>query len=176
MICPNCEAENIDGADECEECLAPLEYLSIRQPNSRVEERLCRDRLRVLRPRTPLVVSPQEPVGAVLRLLVERKTGCVLVVQDLELVGIFTERDALIRINVDIERLRDRPISEFMTPSPARLNIGDKLVFALHRMDAGGYRHLPIFEDGELVGIISVRDVLRYITENLVSAGTSSAG
>ena len=55
--------------------------------------------------------------------------------------------------------------------SPETLEIGAKVAFAVQRMEVGGYRHLPIVGDtGELTGIISVRDILQYLTESLPEA------
>jgi CBS domain-containing protein len=41
----------------------------------------------------------------------------------------------------------------------------DKIAFAIHRMNVGGYRHIPILEDGRPVGVISIRDILAYLTQ-----------
>ena len=58
----------------------------------------------------------------------------------------------------------DRPVSEFMTRDPEAVSPQHTLAFALHKMDCGGYRHVPILEDGHPVAMISVRDMLRHIT------------
>ena len=70
-----------------------------------------------------------------------------------ELLGVFTERDALLKLNVDYAELKDHPVSEYMTKQPRTLAADDKIAFALHRMDLGGYRHLPIMKDGKPTGI-----------------------
>ncbi len=124
----------------------------------------------MLGPRTPVVVPPTAPVGDVLRLMIDRRIGCALVVEGDKLVGIFTERDALLRINTDIQRCRNEPVSQFMTPDPVTLEETDKIAFALHKMDLGGYRHIPVMKDGRVHGIISIRDILNYITDELVAA------
>ena len=115
------------------------------------------------------MVEPGAPVSLVLQLLVAHAVGCAVVVEDGEPVGIFSERDALLRLNVDAAEHGDRPISDFMTPNPQTLDIENKIAFALQRMDAGGYRHVPIMTDGVVSGIISVRDVLNYLSEKLVA-------
>ena len=57
-----------------------------------------------------------------------------------------------------------------MTPNPQTLVANAKIAFAVQRMDLGGYRHLPIVgEAGELVGIISARDILRHLTDVMAS-------
>ena len=64
-----------------------------------------------------------------------------------------------------------------MTPNPQTLVADAKIAFAVHRMDLGGYRHLPIVDErGELVGIISARDILRHLTENMDRGGSPPAG
>ena len=102
--------------------------------------------------------------------MVDKSIGCLLVVDGDAPVGIFSERDALIRLNVEANRLGDQPVSEYMTADPETLQGTAKIAFAVQRMVLGGYRHLPIVgEDGRLTGIISVRDVLRYLTETMTA-------
>src|SRR5262249_9598763 len=96
-----------------------------------------------------------------------RDIGALLVVDDCgRLLGIFSERDLLTRIagaHGDYARL---PIEKFMTPKPETVTAADTLAFALHKMDVGEYRHMPVIEDdNRRVGMISVRDMLRHITK-----------
>jgi CBS domain-containing protein len=51
-----------------------------------------------------------------------------------------------------------------MTPRPETVRETDSLAFVLHKLDSGGYRHLPVVKNGLPVGMISVRDILRHIT------------
>ncbi len=51
-----------------------------------------------------------------------------------------------------------------MTANPECVNADDTLAFALHKMDVGGYRHLPVLHEGKPAAVISVRDLLRHIT------------
>ena len=169
IICPYCEAENIEGADECEKCGETLSDLSRRVPATRVEADLLRDRIEVLWPKSPSTVAPTTPVGEVLKKMVEETIGCVMVVDKGKLVGIFSERDALMKLNTDARKFLDRPISQFMTPEPVTLETGDKIAFALHKMNVGGYRHIPILFEGQLAGVISIRDILRYLTERIAA-------
>jgi CBS domain-containing protein len=170
IICPCCQAENIEGADECGECNQPLSELSIRVPATSVEADLLRDRIERLWPKTPSTVPPDMPVGQVLKKMVDETIGCVMVIDKGELVGIFSERDALMKLNVDAAKFFTRPISQFMTPHPVTLETSDKIAFALHKMNVGGYRHLPIMFCGKLAGVISIRDILRYLTERIAVA------
>jgi predicted transcriptional regulator len=165
--CPYCGVENIDGADLCDECQQPLDFLSKPRASTAIERSLAKDRVSSLDPKTPLAVSPDQAVGEVLRLMVERQVGCVIVQRGDKVLGIFSERDALDRLNVNFAQLTDRPVSQFMTPSPETVESDARIAFAVHKMDVGGYRHLPVVSQGQLSGVISVRDVLRYVTQNL---------
>jgi CBS domain-containing protein len=170
MICPACGHTNLEGADVCDRCEQSLAFQSKPRPKSNLERSIWKDRLRVLSPRAAMSVAPDMPVGQVLQLLVERGIGCVPVEQDGKVVGIFSERDALMRLNIDAVKLAERPVAQFMTSPADSLDIDDKIAFALHKMDLGGYRHIPVLEQGQLRGVISVRDILRYMTTTILTA------
>ena len=78
--------------------------------------------------------------------------------------GIFSERDLLKKIAGQKTDYVNLPITQFMTPRPDTVTANDTLAFALHKMDVGGYRHLPVVDAGKPVGVISVRDLMRHIT------------
>ncbi len=170
ILCPYCDAENIEGADECEACGEALTDLSRRVPSSSVEADLIRDRIERLWPKTPAAVSSDTPVGDVLQKMVDARIGCVMIVDQGKLVGIFSERDALMKLNTDAPKFLKRPISQFMTSGPVTLETNDKIAYALHKMNIGGYRHIPILFEGKLAGVISIRDILRYLTERIAAA------
>lgn len=170
ILCPFCGHENIEGVDSCESCHHSLTHHHIKVPVTKVERSLLRDSIDALEHTEPVSVSPDTPVGDVLKLLVEKGTGCALVVNENELVGVFTERDALNRLNVNFAKLSDQQVSKFMTPNPQTLLGRNKVVFAVQRMDLGGYRHVPVVtEDGQPHGILSVRGILKYLTEKMGS-------
>jgi len=166
--CPNCGAENIPGIDECAECGQPLSDIHSGAPANNVERALIKDRVTVLGPKQPCTVAPNTPVGEVLHQMATNRIGCVLVVDGGKPVGIFSERDALLKLNTEAAALSDRPISEFMTANPETLEGSAKIAFAVQRMDLGGYRHLPVVSsDNQLQGIISVRAILNYLTDRM---------
>ena len=97
--------------------------------------------------------------------MLDRDIGAVLIVgDDGRIAGIFSERDLLTRVATPNADNKTRPVGEFMTPNPETLRPTDSLAFVLHKMDCGGYRHLPILTNGQPSGVISVRDMLRHIT------------
>ncbi len=172
IICPYCASENIEGADDCVGCGQPLADAHLAPPGTEVERSLLRDRISDLRPKPPIKVAPETPIGDVLRLMVQHRIGCVVVAEGNRPIGIFSERDALRKLNTAAAELAARPVSEFMTRGAQTLVADAKIAFAVQRMDLGSYRHLPIVDSrGDAIGIISARDILRHLTESMASEG-----
>jgi predicted transcriptional regulator len=163
----------MEGADECESCHAPLAELSERSPQSSVEAGLMVDRVDALPVRTHASVSPETTVGEVLNLMVETRVGCVTIVDKQgRLAGLFSERDALVRLGATATACRDEAIMKYMTPNPMTIARDAKIALALQQMDVGGYRHLPALdEEGRPVMLISIRDILDYLTARIDIAG-----
>jgi CBS domain-containing protein len=115
----------------------------------------------------PVTVPPTATIRKAIAHMQEGGFGCVLVLapEDGTLVGIFTERDLLLKIagkklDWDAQLVRD-----FMTPDPETLNEAANLAFVLNRMTSGGFRHVPIVDgDRKPICVVSVRDVMRYIS------------
>jgi CBS domain-containing protein len=170
LPCPYCDHEVIAGADACDACGQPLTESHLPVPATAVERSLLTDRVRLLQARQPLVVSPTLPVREALRLLADNKVGCVLVCDQGKVAGIFTERDVLLKLGERAAEHGDRPVSDFMTTKVESLPPTAKIAFAVHRMEHGGYRHVPVVSDqGEVVGIFSVRDILTHLTKKLAA-------
>ena len=167
IYCPYCDAENIEGVDQCASCSLSLSDLHLSPPASNVEKSLLVDRLDALKPKGPIIVPITMSVDEVLKFLVEQKIGCVFVKDnDGSIVGVFTERDAIMRLDFASDDFRTRPISEFMTTDPKNLQSDAKVAFAVRMMDQGGYRHVLILDQaGNPEGVTSVRDILRYLSE-----------
>jgi CBS domain-containing protein len=171
LPCPYCDHEVIEGADACEACGQPLTESHLPVPATAVERALLTDRVKLFQGRQPLVVSPSMPVREVLRLLVDNKVGCVVVAEQGKIAGIFSERDALLKLGEKAAEFGKRPVSEFMTSKVESLPPSAKIAFAVHRMEQGGFRHVPVInEQGEAAGIFSVRDILSYLTRKLAGA------
>lgn len=166
--CPYCNAEIIEGADRCEQCGQSLSGMHLPVPASEVELALLTDRVSIFQGRPALVISPTMRVREAIRLLAYNRIGCVVVVEKGQIAGIFTERDALLKVNDRVEELGDQPVSEFMTTRVETLPLTAKIAFAVHRMDSGGYRHVPIVNDkSEPIGLFSVRDILNYLSRTM---------
>lgn len=107
-----------------------------------------------------LTAPAHTTVGEAARLMKQRKVGAVMVVEQGRLVGIFTERDALFRVLAEGYDARTTRLSEVMTPGPQTITPDKPLGHALHMMYEGGFRHVPVVENGQPVGIVSARDAL----------------
>ncbi len=165
MDCPYCDHPVIEGADHCDECGLPLDDRSLPPPQNAVELALLTDRVSQFEGRRPLLIPDTMPVREAIKLLALNNIGCMLVVDKTELVGIFTERDVLMKIGAELSTLGDKPVRQYMTVQVESLPVSAKVAFALHRMDLGGYRHVPIVNEvGRPVGIFSIREMLRYLT------------
>jgi CBS domain-containing protein len=164
MICPNCGFDNVPGAEECEACTQDLTHLDRPEPRDRIEQCLLLDTVRDLSPSKPVQVRVTKTVQEALDTMALHNVGAVLVVdQKDELIGILSERDILNDVCGLVTDYHQRPVTEFMTPNPVTVDHEEKLAFALHKMDVGGYRHLPVMDHRHPVGVISVRDLLRYV-------------
>ena len=95
----------------------------------------------------------------------EAEADCVLVTVDDRLVGIFTDRDAVVKAAG--KRLDAFHVRDFMTPDPVVLRHDDPIAIAINKMAVGGFRHIPIVEDGRPTGVVTARDVFHHLAETL---------
>jgi predicted transcriptional regulator len=172
MICPDCGHDNIAGDDLCDACGQPL--MNMEQPGSELERTITRETIKTLAPSAQFAISPETTVAEAIQKLVAKGIGCLLVESDGELVGIFTERDVLNRVSEN-PGVMDHPVEEFMTKSPTTITLDDSIAYALHTMDLGGYRHLPVVDsEGKPRAIISVRDILGYLCDRFAELSPSA--
>jgi CBS domain-containing protein len=92
------------------------------------------------------------------QLMSENHIGALLVMDEGRLAGIFTERDALNRVLAEGRDPDSTSLSEVMTRDPVTLGPHTAATLALDLMGETGFRHLPVVEDDEVYGIISLRD------------------
>jgi CBS domain-containing protein len=165
MICPTCGWDNLPGNEECSNCQQDLTPLDRPSPNNKVERSLMEDPVSALTPKKPVTLTQSATVRDAIRTMLSCNIGTVLVVDaGGTLVGIFSERDVLKKVAGFPGDYADLPICDFMTANPETVKATDTLDFVLHKMDGGGYRHLPVVTDGRPSGVISVRDMLHHIT------------
>ena len=95
----------------------------------------------------------------------DTEADCVLVTVDDRLVGIFTDRDAVVKAAG--QALDGLQIRDFMTPDPVVLRHDDPIAIAIHKMAVGGFRHIPIIQDGRPTGVVTARDVFHHLAETI---------
>jgi len=170
MICPNCGFDNLPGESECRRCMSDLTALDRPTPGDRVEFSLMRDTVGKLHPRPPVTLPQGSTVAQAVQTLTDHDVGAILIVDQAgTLLGIFSERDLLLKVAGHERPLTELCVDDFMTWRPQTVRPEDCLAFALHKMDIGGYRHLPVVRDGKPIGMLSVRDLIRHMTR-LVSS------
>ena len=116
-----------------------------------------------------LTAAPGTPVSEAARLMARKGVGAILVVQQKRLVGIFTERDAVFRVIAKGRDPQATRLADVMTPEPQTAHSMDSFGHALLMMHEGGFRHVPVVENGEPLGIVSARYALDPEMEEFVS-------
>lgn len=114
----------------------------------------------------PLVhVAMTDNVGDVARRMREKNVGAVAVLDGGKLVGIFSERDVVTRVVAENRDAALTPIGVVMTKDLIVADPGDEIDDAVEKMVAGNCRHLPVVKGGNLLGMISIRDLLQIDDE-----------
>ncbi|MBL8850436.1 MAG: CBS domain-containing protein, partial [Planctomycetaceae bacterium] len=118
---------------------------------------------------SPVVVAPGTPLGDVLALMRQRNIGAVIVAEAGAPVGIFTERDLLHRVDPGSQVSIGTAAEKVMTADPWTVSADVSWEAALDVMQERSIRHAPVVKDGVLVGMLSLRDVLRHRSKLLES-------
>jgi CBS domain-containing protein len=116
-----------------------------------------------------LSVEPGLPLTEVAKRMVAKDVGAVLVTEGKRLVGILTERDVLRAVARGIEE--GTTVADWMTRDPETLEPDESTQHAAVLMIHGGFRHLPVTENDEVVGMLSIRDLMRVVLEDAVPRG-----
>ena len=122
----------------------------------------------VMERRKFLKASPETLVSKAAKLMAAKNVGAVLVVEDDCLVGIFSERDIAFRVvarGLDPQATR---LADVMTRAPHTVDPDKPFGYALLVMQENGFRHLPVVQDGKLVGIVSSRSAMDPELEEFV--------
>jgi CBS domain-containing protein len=110
-----------------------------------------------------VTVDAGQTIFYTLEMMIKKDTDCVILLSRGEPKGIFTERDVLVRVAVKEIDTKKTPTSEVMTADFVTMTHSALVGEVLAEMYHGGFRHIPIRGDrGDLVGIVSIRDVLKY--------------
>lgn len=115
-------------------------------------------------------LSPKETVLTAAKLMTSRKIGALLILDGEKLVGILSERDIAGRLVAEEKSPGGTLIEAIMTPKPETIGPKASVMDALQRMQEGGFRHLPVEEDGKIIGMVSIRDIYAAVREDLEEA------
>jgi CBS domain-containing protein len=110
-------------------------------------------------------ITPLTPLSQAIEVMKDDEGGCAIVCEQERVVGIFTERDLLTKIageEIDMQE----PVSKWMSPIVSILTPDATIGEAVSLMDEKSFRNIPLVQDGQLVGSISVFDVIFYLAES----------
>lgn len=108
-------------------------------------------------------VDPTASVYEALEVMADKNIGALVVVEEGRLIGIFSERDYARRLALEGKRSRETPVKEIMTEVVATVSTSHSMKDCMEYMTNARVRHLPVVENGELIGLVSIGDVVKSI-------------
>lgn len=117
------------------------------------------------KPRALYAVEPDQPVLEAIRRMAEHSIGALLVMQGTKLAGIVSERDYARKVILMGRSSSDTPISQIMTASVITVTPGQSVQECMALMTNHRCRHLPVVEQGEVIGMLSIGDLVRVVLE-----------
>ncbi len=131
-----------------------------------IEEILRRRKIRHLDLAPLVCLEASSTLSEVVNAMQSQRVGCVLIMENHKLAGIFTERDLLTKVmgeHVEYSRM----VCDFMTRQPTTLHPDDSVADAIRLMGQGGYRDIPLVdEEKRLVGRLAVSSIIDFLAEN----------
>ena len=119
--------------------------------------------------RNLLTVDPTTPLAAAAERMCDRGVGAALVLSNDHVSGILTERDVLRAVATG--GVEGTFVAAWMTRDPETVDVSEPTGQAAAVMIHGGFRHLPVMHEGEVVGVLSIRDLMRVVLEDSVPRG-----
>ena len=134
-----------------------------------VQDSLTEDTIAMLSPKAPITIDASASLEKAIRQMNSHNIGCLLVTDNADkLIGIFTERDVLMRVTGLVDNMAAAKVADYMTGDPIALSSNLPIAQAVHEMSVHGFRHLPLVDaEHRPEGIVSFRDVIRHLKENL---------
>ena len=114
----------------------------------------------------PVSIRPDNTVFEALELMAEKNIGALLVMEQQHVVGIFTERDYARKVILRGKASKDLLVGEIMTSNPLTVSSDTSIEDCMACMTDKFIRHLPVIDDEQLTGIISIGDVVKFIIED----------
>ncbi|MFC5569753.1 CBS domain-containing protein [Lysobacter yangpyeongensis] len=111
-------------------------------------------------------IAPDAPVIDAIRLMAEKRIGAVLVMEGTRLVGILSERDYARKIVLQGRSSSDTPVSTIMTTDVISVRLDDTAERCMQIVTHERIRHLPVLHSGEVVGVVSIGDLVKAVIED----------
>ena len=121
-----------------------------------------------------VTIEPNADLASAVKLLAERRIGAVVILgADDRIVGILSERDIVRAIAERGPTALQQPVGQVMTRDVKTCSETDSIESLMGRMTAGKFRHMPVVEQGQLVGIMSIGDVVKNRVEEIEGEATA---
>jgi CBS domain-containing protein len=110
-----------------------------------------------------VTIEPNANLAEAIRVLAEKRIGAALVLgADRRIAGIISERDIVRALAARGAAVLDEPVSQTMTRKVETCNEGEAVATIMERMTAGKFRHMPVVDQGRLVGVVSIGDIVKH--------------
>lgn len=113
--------------------------------------------------REPLTLGPDETVFDAIKMMAEQNVGALFVLEGEKLIGVISERDYARRVILKGRASKQTPVRDIMTAKVVYVDPGQTLEECMALMTARRIRHLPVVAGGELVGVVSIGDVVKAV-------------
>lgn len=110
-------------------------------------------------------ITPFHSVYQALEIMVEKNVSSLVIMEDEKLIGIFTERDYARKVILKGKASRETPVGDIMSGNVITVTPDSTIDDCMQLMTGKFIRHLPVIEEGKLVGLVSIGDVVKYIIE-----------
>jgi CBS domain-containing protein len=118
--------------------------------------------------RETFTIEPNIPLAEAIRLLAEKRIGSALILgADQRIAGIISERDIVRALAERGAAALDEPVSVTMTRKVVTANENEAVSSIMERMTAGKFRHMPVVDQGRLVGIVSIGDIVKHRVQEM---------
>ncbi len=147
----------------------PLENYEPKTYEDKLEQALADETVSAIQAQPIAIIKPETPVREAIAKLASLHHACLLVEEDGKLLGVFSDRDALDKVALEYEQVKDQPVSAVMKTQPVYVYETDSPAAALSVMAVSGYRHVPVVDLNEkLIGIISPHRVTSFLQNYFV--------
>lgn len=108
-------------------------------------------------------VSPDSAVYDALQVMADKNVGALMVLEGDKLVGVFSERDYARKVFLKGKASKDTRVSEIMTTNPVWVGLDQTIEACMNLMTNKKVRHLPVLDEGRLVGVVSIGDIIKAV-------------